>query len=70
MFSSILYDAKAHIKGGKEYPEINGNVYFKETKKGVLLTATIHGLPKMQNGCNGRFFGFHIHERNVLHRKC
>ncbi len=66
MFSSILYDAKAHIIGGKDYPEINGNVYFKETKNGTLLTANIHGLPKAQNGCVGRFFGFHIHERYIL----
>ena len=69
MFSSILYDAKAHIKGGREYPDINGYVYFKNTKYGVLLTANIHGLPLPQNGCNGRFFGFHIHERNFLQWK-
>ena len=56
MFSSILYDAKAHIVGGKDYPEINGNVYFKETRNGTLLTANIHGLPKAQNGCIGKFF--------------
>ena len=29
MFSNIFYDAKAIIKGGKEYPKINGMVYFK-----------------------------------------
>lgn len=33
MLSNILYDAKAHIKGGKNYPHINGIVTFKETKK-------------------------------------
>ena len=70
MFSSILYDAKAHIKGGKKYTNIDGYVYFKNTKNGLLLTANIHGLPKAQNGCKGRFFGFHIHERNIMLWKC
>lgn len=62
MFNHIFHSAKAHIKGSKEYPSINGMVYFKETKNGVLLTAKIHGLPKPKTHCRGRFFGFHIHE--------
>ncbi len=62
MFSNILHDAKANIKGGKEYPKINGIVTFKETKGGVLVTAKINGLPKSKNNCKGRFFGFHIHD--------
>lgn len=55
-------NAKAHIKGGKKYPNIDGIVTFKETKNGVLVTAKINGLPKSSNTCVGRFFGFHIHE--------
>lgn len=70
MFSSVFYSAKAHIKGGKNYPNIEGNVYFKETKDGVLMTAKIHGLPMSTTKCTGRFFGFHIHERQNLYRKC
>ena len=62
----LFSDAKAHIKGGKEYPKIDGIVTFKEVKNGVLLTAKINGLPKSQTQCNGRFFGFHIHERIFL----
>ena len=31
MLSNIFYDAKAHIKGGKIYPKIDGTVTFKET---------------------------------------
>lgn len=62
MFLSILYDAKADIKGGKNYPNIKGIVYFKETKNGVIVTAKINGLPHASNKCSGRFFGFHIHE--------
>lgn len=68
MFSNIFNDAKAHIKGGKEFPKIDGIVTFKETRDGVMLTAKIHGLPSSKNRCStGRFFGFHIHERNFLH---
>lgn len=69
MFSSILYNAKANIKGGKNYPKINGKVYFNKTKNGVVMTAKISGLPQSKNNCKGRFFGFHIHERNFLYRK-
>lgn len=69
MFSSVFYNAKANIKGGMDYPEINGKVYFDETKNGVVMTAKISGLPQSENNCAGRFFGFHIHERNKLYRK-
>lgn len=62
MLSNILYDAKAHIKGGKKYPKIDGIVTFKETKNGVLVSAKINGLPQSKDSCEGRFFGFHIHE--------
>jgi len=54
--------AHAHIKGGKKYPNIKGNVQFKETKDGVILTVEVTGLPKYDNNCKGRFYGFHIHE--------
>lgn len=61
--------AKANIKGGKKFPKINGVVTFKEVKDGILLTAKINGLPQSKDCCKGRFFGFHIHERNFLYRK-
>lgn len=61
MLLSVFQNAKANIKGGKQYPNINGIVYFKETKKGVILTAKINELPQAKNNCKGRFFGFHIH---------
>lgn len=64
MISYIFNTAKAHIKGGKKYPKIDGTVTFKETKEGVLVTAKIKGLPQSSNKCTGRFFGFHIHEGN------
>ena len=62
MFTNIFNNAKAYIKGGKQYPNINGIVTFKETKNGIMVTAKIKGLPESTNKCTGRFFGFHIHE--------
>ena len=64
MFSNIFKTAKAHIKGSKKHPQINGIVTFKETKGGILVTSKISGLPQSSNKCTGRFFGFHIHEGN------
>lgn len=62
MYEPIFYNAKANIRGGKKYPNINGEIFFKETKLGVLVTVKINGLPTSNNSCKGRFFGFHIHE--------
>lgn len=62
MFLNNFNTAKAYVKGGKQYPKINGIVTFKETKNGVMLTAKINGLPQSKDKCKGRFFGFHIHE--------
>ncbi len=62
MFTSIFNIAKAHIKGGKKYPKIDGTVTFRETKNGVIVTAKINNLPQSKDKCKGRFFGFHIHE--------
>lgn len=62
MYEPIFYNAKADIKGGKKYPNINGEVFFKETKLGILITVKINGLPTSNTNCKGRFFGFHIHE--------
>lgn len=62
MFFIKSNEAHAQIKGGKQYSSIRGDVDFKETKDGVLLTAKIQGLPKSPNKCKGRFFGFHIHQ--------
>ena len=61
--------AKAHITGGKNFPEINGTITFKEVIDGVILTVKVNGLPQSKNHCKGKFFGLHIHERNFLYRK-
>lgn len=62
MISKIFPSAKAHIKGGKAYPQIDGYAYFDNTKNGVLLTIKVYGLPKSKDSCKGRFFGLHIHK--------
>ena len=62
MFTSIFNTAKAHIKGGKKYPKIDGTITFRETKNGIIVTAKINNLPQSKDKCKGRFFGFHIHE--------
>ena len=64
MFSHNIIKAKANINGGTAYPKIKGQVYFKETKNGVIVTAQIFGLPTSKSNCKGKFFGFHIHEGN------
>ena len=61
--------AKAHIKGGTKFPKINGTITFNEVTDGVILTAKINGLPQSKDHCKGKFFGFHIHDRNFLYRK-
>lgn len=62
MLSNMFHNAKAHIKGGRKYPQINGIITFKETKEGILVTAKINGLPQSKNHYTGNFFGLHIHE--------
>ena len=69
MLSNVFKTARAHIKGSTKYPKIDGIVTFKETKNGVLLTAKVNGVPQSKEYCQGRFFGFHIHERNFMYWK-
>lgn len=59
---SFLYDAKANIKGSKDFPNLKGVIYFKQNPDSVLVTAKIEGLPQAKDKCTGRFFGMHIHE--------
>lgn len=55
-------DAEAEIRGSKDYPEIEGNTYFYQTEKGVIVGTEISGLPTENNICKSPVFGFHIHE--------
>lgn len=54
--------ASAIIRGSTAYPEIKGTVVFRQTPRGVLVSAEILGLPISDSTCGGNFFGFHIHE--------
>lgn len=54
--------AMAQIKGSSSYPDINGEVYFYQTKFGVIAAAIVSGLPKGTNRCHKPVLGFHIHE--------
>ncbi len=56
------YDAKADIYGSSLYKQLKGVVYFKNWKKGVLVTAEVDGLPNTKKLCDGNVFGFHIHD--------
>lgn len=58
MFTSVFSSAKAHIKGGREFPRIDGIVTFKEVKNGVILTAKIHNLPGNKTHCNRKILWF------------
>ena len=57
--NNIVY---ANMHGSAEYASIHGKVLFEQLKKGVLVTAEIHGLPAENNKCSDRIFGFHVHE--------
>ena len=61
MFDKLFANAKASIKGGKDFSKINGDVYFKQTSKGVIVTAEIYNLPTSSKPCESKTFGFHIH---------
>ena len=58
MFLNIFNNAKAHIKGGENFPNINGIIRFKEVKDGVLLTVDINGLPQSKDQCKRKFLWF------------
>ncbi len=54
--------ASAEIYGSEDYPEIEGNTYFYQTKNGVIVGTEVSGLPNPKNACESPVFGFHIHE--------
>ena len=56
MLTNIFNSAKAHIKGGREFPKIDGIVTFRNVKEGVLLTARINGLPHSKTHCKRKIF--------------
>ncbi len=56
-------NAFAMIKGDHDHPQIRGTVKFRQTPRGVIVSAEISGLPARSGGtCGDSVFGFHIHE--------
>lgn len=53
--------AWARISGSDRYPDIRGKVEFYQTGAGVLVWATVVGLPEESDQCKQPIFAFHIH---------
>lgn len=53
-------NALAKVRGGENFPDIEGVVEFYSFDEGVLLVADIENLPKTET----KIFAFHIHEGN------
>lgn len=53
--------AFAKIKGSKDYPRINGIVYFYKVQTGVLVSIQLNGLPVSDDVCKKPIFAVHIH---------
>lgn len=65
IFSTLIdlpLEAYAHMRGRPSYPEIQGMVYFYPLWNGTFVIADIAGLPFEEGPCNGKIYGFHIHE--------
>ncbi len=58
MIQSRRVEAMALVKGGEKFPLICGQVFFFQTRKGVIVRAKISHLPDTK----AMFYGFHIHE--------
>ena len=54
--------AAAVLRGSNRYPKLTGVVRFYQTMYGVLVEASVAGLPHSEQRCSGSFFGFHLHE--------
>ncbi len=57
----ISVTAYAEISGSTAFPNIRGAVTFRQTPYGVMVNANVIGLPASDDGCAGKFLGFHIH---------
>lgn len=53
--------AVSRVFGGSDYKNIRGTVSFYQTRDGVVVVATVNGLPKGKDDCERPVFGFHIH---------
>ena len=65
MFCNELFSrpsAIARIHGGDVYPSIYGTVSFFPIREGIIISASIRGLPTKDDGSCSNFFALHIHE--------
>ncbi len=53
-------NAIAQMRGGEEFPEVEGAVEFYAFESGVMVVADVENLPKTETN----IFAFHIHEGN------
>lgn len=58
--SNLQPAAIAEIRGGTDFPDIEGSVQFFKLNQGVVVLADIENLPKT----DANIFAFHIHEGN------
>lgn len=58
MNHSMQPKAVAWLRGGGDNPRLGGTVRFFSSPEGVIVEASIFGLPETETG----FFAFHIHE--------
>jgi len=56
--------AFAELEGSREYPDLNGKVYFYQTNTGVMVVTQAEGLPTSSDVCRQPIFAYHIHEGN------
>lgn len=54
-------EARAVVRGSRQYPGLWGNVLFYPFWNGSLVLAAVMGLPDTDAPCSGRMYGFHIH---------
>lgn len=54
-------DASAYVRGGREYPALEGTVLFFSIDGKVAVCADFEGLPIPRDKCGNTFHGFHIH---------
>lgn len=55
-------DALAVLEGSPDYPAVSGIVRLFQTGYGVVLSATVTGLPAPEGACHAPIFALHIHE--------
>jgi Cu/Zn superoxide dismutase len=54
-------DAAADVEGSSQYPELNGKVKFYKARNGVVVEASVYGLPESGEKCGNSVFALHIH---------